>query len=73
MEKILYKPWEYTLFEMNNNYLLEVLCGGVGVYQIKIWLNDYEKECFLKQGSPYIDKLSKYIQSNPKSFKDRSV
>ena len=73
MKKIINKPWDYSLFESNGNYLLDVLCGGVGMYQLKIWLNTSEKESYLKLGDEYIDRLSKSIQRNPKSYKDRSV
>jgi len=73
MKKIINKPWDYSLFESDGNYLLEVLCGGVGMYQLKIWLNASEKESYLKQGDEYIDSLSKSIQRSPNSYKDRSV
>lgn len=73
MKKIINKPWEYSLFESNGNYLLEVLCGGVGMYQLKIWLNASEKESYLKEGEEYIDRLAKSIQRSPSSYKDRSV
>ena len=53
--------------------MLEVLCGGVAMYQLKIWLNASEKENYLKKGSGYIDSLSKSIQRSPNLYKDRSV
>lgn len=73
MKKIINKPWDYSLFENNGKYLLDVLCGGVGMYQLKIWLNTSEKESYLKEGDSYIDRLSKSIQRNPNSYKERNV
>jgi carbohydrate-binding DOMON domain-containing protein len=73
MKKVINKPWDYSLFESDGKYLLEVLCGSVGMYQLKIWLNASEKESYLEQGDEYIDRLSKSIQRSPNSYKDRIV
>lgn len=73
MKQVIKKPWDYSLFESDGNYLLEVLCGSVGMYKLKIWLNASEKESYLKEGNEYIDKLSKSIQRSPNSYKDRIV
>lgn len=70
---IINKPWAYSLYECDGNYLLDVLCGGVGMYQLKIWLSSSEKEDFLKQGDAYIDRLSKSIQRSPDSYKERNI
>jgi len=72
MQKVIDKSWNYVLYKSDEDYLLDVLCGSVGMYQLKIWLNTSEKESYLLRGEDYIDELARTIQRNPSSFKERS-
>lgn len=55
MKKIIDKPWNYTLYKKQSKYILSVLCGGVGMYEIEIELNKEEVDAFKENGESYID------------------
>jgi hypothetical protein len=73
MNIVIKNNWDYTLYEVKNQYLLEVICGRVGLFTIKIWLTEEEKINFLKRGNQYIDSLAKSIQKFPESYYSRNI
>lgn len=73
MQKVIIKPWEYALYESDSNYLLEVLCGGVGMYFIKLYLVEDEIANYLELGEPYINEIAKAIQKNPSEYLKRDI
>ncbi len=72
MKKIFEKPWSYSLYEEGEELYLSVLCGSVGLYEIKIKLNKGEKEEYYKNGEEFIKNLSSEIRKNPNSFSHRN-
>jgi hypothetical protein len=73
MEKIISEPWSYTLYKVGDEYLLEILCGSVGMYFMKIYLSESEKEKYIEIGADYIRDLSTSIQRQPSYFKNREI
>lgn len=65
MKIILKKPWGYTFFNQDGQIYLSVVCGGVGIFKIKIQLTDDENLMYKEEGTSYVDKLAKQIQLNP--------
>jgi hypothetical protein len=63
---ILEEDEQQTLF-------LGVLCGGVGVYEVRIRLTDEEREEYLAQGRDFLDRLSLDVAKDHERFKDRIV
>ena len=72
LNKIAQKQWTYTLYESQGTYVLSVVCGGVGVYELNIPLtaDDAEKAIL---DSAYLDKLVSEIANNPHKFASKSI
>jgi len=74
MEVILIKKdWDYTLYKKNNQYFLEVICGSVALFEIKIQLNEEEISNYLEKGEVYIEEMARTIQENPSKWKERTI
>lgn len=64
----------YVLEEGDDGSLfLTVVCGGVGIYELQVQLNEQEKECYLNQGVGYLDQLAGLIGKNTADFVDRAI
>lgn len=72
MNIVLKKRMEYILYEDKGKYLLSVVCGTVGMFEINIYLNQEEMKQFEKNGEVFIKILAERIRCSPKSFVDRS-
>jgi len=73
MRKILEKSWTYTLYQDEEDYFLEAVCGSVGIFELAIRLNDEEKKLFSEQGEAFISSLAQKISDSPQAFQDRKV
>lgn len=63
----------YILEEGNCGALfLTVTCGGVGMYDLQIELNAFEKEHYRDQGEDYLNRLASQIGKDTSAFKDRA-
>ena len=63
MNIILRKPWEFTLKSDGVRYVLEVVCGTVGVYIVEYELTKSEIASYKKEGEKYIESLVIEVQS----------
>ena len=63
----------YLLRKTNGGtFVLDVVCGGVGMYEVSLPLNTEEVDRYLEEGKPYIDHLASLVTSNPNSeYSDR--
>lgn len=72
MKKLIEKTWSYILYQTDdNNLILSVVCGTVGLYDVNIQLNDEEKDKFEKDGTEFIDELALDVSSNPPKYRNR--
>lgn len=72
-ENIIDIPWNYTLYIENGKYLLSVLCGTVGMFEITVVLNKVEKQEFEKSGKEFIENMAFEIRDNPEKWRDRDI
>ncbi len=62
----------YVLEEEDNGSLFfTVTCGGVGMYDLQIELNELEKECYRDQGEEYLNKLAYQIGKDTSAYMGR--
>ena len=54
-----------------NNLIIEVVCGGVGMYSVQVYLLPEDEEEFESKGN--LNKLAKMIAKDHRSFGDRIV
>lgn len=74
MKKLIDKGWEYILYQTDdNNLILSVVCGTVGLYDMNIQLNEEEKLQFQKDGTKFIDDLAMNVSSNPPKYERRHI
>ena len=73
MKEVLKKRWSYVLYESGQNYILSVLCGTVGLYELRIQLNEEEVAMYKADGVGYIENLVKTIQAEPDNYTDRRI
>ncbi|HRI03109.1 MAG TPA: hypothetical protein PLL77_05160 [Pyrinomonadaceae bacterium] len=74
LKKIAEENWFYILEhdDETDEYFLDVVCGTVGVYTIKIKLNDPEVEAYNADAASIKD-LANSITNSPNGFLDRRV
>jgi len=73
METIFEKQWSYKFGKEDEDYFLEVVCGSVGIYEIKIQLNDEEIDNYKEKGKEYIENLVSDIQHDNTLWLSRVV
>lgn len=74
MKRLIDKGWEYILYQTDdNNLILSVVCGTVGLYDVNIQLNDEEKDKFEKDGTEFMDELALDVSSNPPKYRNRHI
>jgi len=72
-EKIAQKRWVYTLFRLDDGTLiLSVLCGGAGMYELNIPLDD-EVASRVIVDEKFMEEYASDIRSHPEQYAHRSV
>ena len=62
----------YTLYkDPNGQWIIEVLCGGVGLYLRRLELNSGEIGMIEEWGDYYVEKIALEIAKQPERFKER--
>lgn len=71
MKIIINKPWEYTFYEQNDHYFINVLCGDVALFEFLLELNAAELEGYQSSGEHFINELAEKVRFSPASYLDR--
>lgn len=71
MDKVFQESWSYTLYRDDDRYILSVVCGGVGMYELNVPLDDMEVKVVGDQAA--VAALAKEIRADPKRYATRSV
>lgn len=74
VKRIFEKPWLYDVVvdERTGAYFLDVVCGGVGMYVVRIRLTPEEIEDF-KRNETSLDGLARQVSYDPDRFAERLV
>jgi len=73
MKEIAQKYMFYTLYQDGDRYLLEVVCGTVGIYELVVELSTQETAQFLENGIPWIEAMAIAIRNRPGDYFARRV
>ena len=65
--------WQYILYRYHNDFVLSVVCGTVGIFEVNIGLDKEEKAKYLSEGIDFINYLSYKVSSSPGSYLDRHI
>lgn len=63
----------YKLLQDSDDLILAVVCGGVGMFEMKVVLTDEEKSKYEELGSPYLDDLAYDIGRNTSKYEERAI
>ncbi len=72
-KKTLEEHMEYILYDDTHKYVLETICGTVGIYSIYIELSKDEISDYKLNGNLTIRKLAKSIRENIDLQKNRGI
>ena len=67
------KALGYSLYKDRSSFILSVLCGNVGLFEINMILSEEEKAEFHSQGELYIEKTGESHTVFPSQFFDRHI
>jgi hypothetical protein len=63
-----------SLLETDKGELIfSVVCGGIGMYEARIILNEEEKRRFEIEGEAFLDNLALSIAGDPECYKTRKI
>lgn len=69
MKEIAKEAWNYTFSEQQSgDYILSVVCGGVGLYDFVIRLTAAQVADYKREGIPYISRLAEQVRHDQTPF-----
>ncbi|SEJ05053.1 hypothetical protein SAMN05216327_105477 [Dyadobacter sp. SG02] len=69
MKEIAKEAWNYTFSERGpGDYILSVVCGGVGLYDFAIRLTAPQVAAYEHEGIPYISRLAEQVRHDQSPF-----
>lgn len=72
MIKLAEKRWTYTLYKSDESYILSVVCGGVGLFELNIPLsNEDGVKALADEG--FLERLVAEIANDPTKYAGRSI
>lgn len=72
MKIVKQEPWSYTLYEREGEFVLSVLCGSVGLFELNMPLKYSESESIQNDPSS-LDRLVEDVRNRPDIYKSRSI
>jgi hypothetical protein len=70
--KLAEKRWTYILYKSDDSYILSVVCGGVGLFELNIPLsNEDGKKAF--EDKLFLEKIAAEIANDPKKYSSQSI
>ena len=67
------EKWSWSLYKQDDELILSVVCGSVGIYEQAMALNKQEIMAYKSGGSSYLSELANRVRSAPDSFVNRVV
>ena len=72
-EVLIQSPLMYRLLRAPDGTLtLEVVVGGIAMYEVRVWLNADEAAAYAREGRAFADRMARAIMADP-PFGGRSV
>ncbi len=73
LKEIESEPYSWVLYSHHTDYVLEVVCGSVAIYEVPILLNNTEKLDYENNGRISIEKLSQKVSNSIESQNSRKI
>lgn len=72
MIKLAEKRWTYTLYKSDESYILSVVCGGVGLFELNMPLsNEDGVKALADEG--FLERMAAEIANDPTKYSGRSI
>ena len=69
MNELANKRWNYRLWiNAYNQYVMSVLCGTVGLYEVEVKLTESQIGDYEARGENMLDELAEVIRNNPENY-----
>ena len=72
LEKLVEKRWTYILYNADGRYILSVVCGGVGLFELNLPLSDADGVRALND-SDFLDRLAAEVSDDPDRYISQSI
>ncbi len=73
LKEIESEPYSWILYSHHTDYVLEVICGSVAIYEVPVLLNNTEKLDYENNGRRIIEKLSQKISNSIEFQNSRKI
>ena len=73
LKEIESEPYSWVLYSHHTDYVLEVICGSVAIYEVPVLLNNTEKLDYENNGRRIIEKLSQKISNSIEFQNSRKI
>jgi hypothetical protein len=73
MNEISRSRWSWILYQDNDEYILSVVCGTVGIFETVVKLSATEVNSYSEKGDEFIEDLAVKIRFKPKDYANRII
>ena len=73
LKEIESEPYSWILYSHHTDYVLEVFCGSVAIYEVPILLNNAEKLDYQNNGRSCIEKQSQKVSNSIEYQNSRKI
>jgi hypothetical protein len=71
---ILEEPWSFSFWEEPDGALvLEVLCGTVGVFEVRVRFTEEQRSAYAREGEGFVRRLARAVKDAPDAFLPRAT
>ncbi len=71
---ILEEPWSFSFWEEADGALvLEVLCGTVGTFEVRVRFSDEQRAAYAHEGEAFVRRLARAVNDAPDAFLPRAT
>jgi hypothetical protein len=71
---ILEEPWSFSFWEEEDGALvLEVLCGTVGMFEVRVRFSDEQRAAYAHEGEAFVRRLARAVNDAPDAFLPRAT
>ena len=73
MNEISRSRMSWVFYQNNDEYILSVVCGTVGIFETVIKLSTDEVNSYTEKGDEFIDNLASKIRFKPEGYSNRVI
>lgn len=73
LQELINKGMEYVLYTDGVGHILEVACGTVAIYDLRLRLNEAEMLRFESEGEQFLAAFADEIRTFPSRYYDRNI